>query len=156
MSDSRHETFDVGGRPRIEVSLPSGDLVFLPGEPGKVQVDVEGRNAEDLVIEQRGGRILLRTPDRSGSRWEFFDVTVRTPAGADVDVRSASADVDVQVALGSLGARLASGDVRVGEIGDDATVESASGDVELGEVGGNLDVSTASGDVELHSRSPPS
>jgi hypothetical protein len=149
MSDSRHETFDVGGRPRIEVSLPSGDIVFLPGESGKVEVDVEGRNAEDLAIEQRGGRILLRTPDGLGSRWESFDVTVRTPAGAEVDVRAASADVDVQVALGSLGARLASGDIRVGEIEGDATLESASGDVELGEVGGNLDVSTASGDVQL-------
>ncbi len=149
MSDSRHETFEVGGRPRIEVSLPSGEMVFLPGEAGKVEVDVEGRNAEDLEIEQRGGRILLRAPDRLGSRWESFDVTVRTPAGADLEVRAASADVDVRVALGSLGARLASGDIRVGEIEDDAAVESASGDVELGEVGGNLDVSTASGDVHL-------
>jgi DUF4097 and DUF4098 domain-containing protein YvlB len=149
MNGSRRETFEVGGRPRIEVSLPSGNIDFLPGEPGKVEVDVEGRNAQDLVIEQRGGRILLRTPEGLGGRWDSFDVTVRTPAGANLEVRAASADVDVQVALGSLGARLASGDVRVGEIGDDATVESASGDVELGEVGGNLDVSTASGDVEL-------
>ena len=149
MSDSRHETFEVGGRPRIEVSLPSGDMVLLPGEPGTVEVDVEGRNAEDLEIEQRGGRIFLRTPDRLGSRWASFDVTVRTPAGADLEVRAASADVNVQVALGSLGARLASGDIRVGEIEDDAIVESASGDVELGEVGGNLEVSTASGAVQL-------
>ena len=149
MSDSRHEAFDVGGRPRIEVSLPSGDIVFLPGEPGKVEVDVEGRNAEDLVIEQRGGRILLRTPDRLGGRWRSFDVTVRTPAGADVEVRAASADVNIQVALGSLGARLASGDIRAEDVEGDAAVESASGDVELGEVGGNLDVSTASGDVKL-------
>jgi len=95
MSDSRHETFEVGGRPRIEVSLPSGDMVLLPGEPGTVEVDVEGRNAEDLEIEQRGGRIFLRTPDRLGSRWASFDVTVRTPVGADLEVRAASADVDV-------------------------------------------------------------
>jgi DUF4097 and DUF4098 domain-containing protein YvlB len=149
MSDSRHETFEVGERPRIEVSLPSGDMVFLLGEAGKVEVDVEGRSAEDLVIEQRGGRIFLRTPDRLGSRWDSFDVTVRAPAGADLEVRAASADVDVQVALGSLGARLASGDIRVGEIEDGAAIESASGDVELGEVGGDLDVSTASGDVQL-------
>jgi DUF4097 and DUF4098 domain-containing protein YvlB len=149
MNGSRRETFEVGGRPRIEVSLPSGDIDFLPGEPGKVEVDVEGRNAQDLVIEQRGGRILLRTPEGLGGRWDSFDVTVRTPAGANLEVRAASADVDVQVALGSLGARLASGDIRAQDVEGDAAVESASGDVELGEVGGNLVVSTASGDVQL-------
>jgi DUF4097 and DUF4098 domain-containing protein YvlB len=149
MSDSRHETFEVGGRPRIEVNLASGDVIFLPGEPGRVEVDVEGREAEDLVIEQRGGRIFLRTPDGLGSRRASFDVTIRTPAGADLEVRVASGDVGVQVALGSLAARLASGDIRAEEIEGDAAVESASGGVDLGEVGGNLDVSTASGDVRL-------
>lgn len=149
MSDSRRETFEVGGRPGIEVNLPSGDVVFLPGEGGTVEILIEGRHADDLVVEQRGGRIVLRTSERSVSRWDSFDVTVRTPAGADLEVRAASADVDVQVALRSLGASLASGDIRVGEIEDEATVESASGNVELGEVGGNLAVSTASGDVVL-------
>ena len=149
MSDSRRETFEVGERPRIEVNLPSGEAAFLPGEPGKVEFLVEGSHADELVIEQRGGRIFLRTPERWGSRWNAFDVTVRMPAGADLEVRAASADVDVQVALGSLGASLASGDITAGDIEGDATVKSASGDVELGEVGGNLVVSTASGDVFL-------
>jgi DUF4097 and DUF4098 domain-containing protein YvlB len=149
MSDLRHEAFEVGGRPRIEVNLASGDVILLPGEPGRVEVDVEGREAENLVIEQRGGRVFLRTPDRLGSRWASFDVTIRTPAGADLEVRVASGDVGVQVALGSLAASLASGDIRAEVIEGDAAVESASGDVDLGEVDGNLDVSTASGDVRL-------
>jgi DUF4097 and DUF4098 domain-containing protein YvlB len=149
VSDSRHEEFQVGGRHRIEINLPSGEAVFLPGEPGRVDIDVEGRNAEELVIEQRGDRILLRTPHELGSRWDSFEVTVRTPAGADLEVNAASADVDVQVASGTLLARLASGGIRAGEIEGDATVQTASGDVELGEVGGNLSVSTASGDVRL-------
>jgi DUF4097 and DUF4098 domain-containing protein YvlB len=149
VSDYRRETFEVGGRPGIEVNLPSGQVDFLPGEKGTVEVLIEGSHADDLVVEQRGGRIVLRTSERSVSRWESFDVTFRTPAGADLEVRVASADVDVQVALGSLGANLASGDIRVGEIENEATVESASGEVKLGEVGGNLAVSTASGDVLL-------
>jgi DUF4097 and DUF4098 domain-containing protein YvlB len=149
VSDSRHEEFQVGGRHRIEVNLPSGEVVYLPGEPGRVEVDVEGRNAEDLVIEQRGGRIQIRTPRGAGSRWDSFEVTVRTPAGVDLEVNAASADVDVQVGLGSLTARLASGNIRAGGIEGDALVETASGDIELGEVGGNLTANTASGDVRL-------
>ena len=149
MSDSRHETFEVGGRPRIEVNLASGDVNLLPGDPGRVEVEVEGREAQDLVIEQRGGRILVRTPDGSGSRWASFDVTIRTPAGSDLEVRVASGDVGVQVDLGSLAASLASGDIRAEKIEGNVAVESASGGVDLGEVGGNLAVSTASGDVRL-------
>jgi DUF4097 and DUF4098 domain-containing protein YvlB len=149
VSDSRHEEFQVGGRHRIEVNLPSGEAVFLPGEPGRVEVEVEGRNAEELVIEQRGSRIVLRTPQGSGSRWDSFEVTVRTPANADLEVNVASVDVDVQVATGTLLARLASGGIRAGEIEGDATVQTASGDVELGEVGGSCSVNTASGDVRL-------
>ncbi len=150
MSDSRRETFEVDRRPRIEFRLPSGEASFLRGEPGRVEVLVEGRNVDELVIERRGGRIVLRVPEMSGSRWDSFDVTVRTPAGTELEVKSASADVDVEVALGSLDASLASGDIKVGDVEGDASVEAASGDVELGEVGGNLAVSTASGDVVLH------
>ena len=149
MSDSRHEEFQVGGRHRIEVNLPSGEAVFLPGEPGRVDIEVEGQNVDDLVIEQLGGRILLRTPHGSGSRWDSFDVSVRTPAGTDLEVNVASADVDVQVATGTLLARLASGGIRAGVIEGDATVQTASGDVELGQVGGSCSVNTASGDVRL-------
>jgi DUF4097 and DUF4098 domain-containing protein YvlB len=149
VSDSRHEEFQVGGRHRIEVNLPSGEAVFLPGEPGRVEVEVEGRNAEELVIEQRGSRIVLRTPQGSGSRWDSFEVTVRTPANADLEVNVASADVDVQVPAETLLANLASGGIRAGEIEGDATVQTASGDIELGEVGGSCSVNTASGDVRL-------
>ena len=92
---------------------------------------------------------MFRAPDRSGSRWDSFDVTVRTPEGTDLEVKAASAGVDVRVALGSLAASLASGDIMAGEIEGDATVETASGDVDLGGVGGNTSVGTASGDVLL-------
>ncbi|MGH3144738.1 MAG: DUF4097 family beta strand repeat-containing protein [Rubrobacter sp.] len=149
MSDARRETFEVGGRTRIELNLPSGEAVFVPGEQGKVEVQVEGYHAEVFLIEQVGGRIVLRTPGRLSSRWDSFDVSVRMPEGADLEVKAASADVGVELALGSLSADLASGDLRAQKIEGSATVETASGDVELGEVGGRLEVGTASGDVRL-------
>ncbi len=149
MSEGRREVFEVGWRPRVELSLPSGNAVFLPGDEGRVEVRVEGHHAEEFVVENLGGRIVLRTPAGSGSRWDSFDVTARVPAGVDLEVKTASADVGAEAALGSLNASLASGDLRVRKIEGNAAVESASGDVELGEVGGHLAVSTASGDVRL-------
>ena len=145
----RQDVFEVGRRPRIELSLPSGEAVFLPGDEGKVEVRVEGHHADEFVVEHLGGRIVLRSPGGARSRWDSFDVTVRAPAGVDLEVRTASADVGVEVNLGSLSVSLASGDLKARKVGGDAAVESASGDVELGEVGGDLAVSTASGDVRL-------
>lgn len=149
MSDVRRETFEVGERPGLELNLPSGDAMFLPGEPGRVEVLVNGHLAEEFLVEQVGGKVLLRTPEGWRSRWNSFDVTVRVPPGADLEVRVASADVGVKVDLGSLNARLASGDLRARNIAGDATVQSASGDVEIGEVGGNLSANTASGDIRV-------
>ena len=149
MSDARREVFEVGWRPKVELSLPSGEAVFLPGEEGVVEVRVEGHHADEFVVEHLGGRVVLRTPGGSRSRWDSFDVSVRAPAGAELEVKAASADVRAEVDLGSLNASLVSGDLKVRKIGGNAAVESASGDVELGEVDGHLAVSTASGEVRL-------
>ena len=149
MSDARRERFEVGERPGVELNLPSGKATFLPGEPGRIEVLVKGHHADEFVIEQVGGKVLLRTPGQMRSRWDSFDVTVGVPEGTDVEVRAASADVEARVALGSLAVEVASGELRVGDVGGDAAVRSASGDVEIGVVAGDLAVNTASGDVRL-------
>jgi hypothetical protein len=149
MGDARRERFEVGGRPGVNLDLPSGKAVFLAGEPGVVEVSVEGRHADEFVVERSGDKIFLRTPEGSRSRWDSFDLTVRMPQGGDVEVRAASADVEAEVELGSLAVTLASGDLRVGDVSGDAAVQSASGDVGLGEVGGSLAVNTASGGIKV-------
>lgn len=149
MSDVRRESIEVDGRTRVELNLPSGEAVFLPGGPEVVEVTVEGRQADEFVVEKVGGRILLRTPESARSRWDSFDLTVRMPAGCELEVRAASADVRAEVGLGSLKIDVASGDVVAGDVGGDAAVRSASGGVDLGGVSGDLAVNTASGDVRV-------
>ena len=149
MSDARRELFEVAGRPKVALNLPAGEARFLPGEPGRVEVTVEGRHADEFVVEEAEGGISLRTPGGTRSRWDSFEVTVKVPIGADVEVQAASADVGAAVELGSLGVELASGDLSVGDVSGNATVRAASGDVEVGSVGGELEVNTASGDVRV-------
>lgn len=149
MSDVRRETLEVGDRPKVELNLPFGSASFLSGEPGLVEILVEGHHADEFVVEEAGGRVMLRTPERLRSRWDSFDVTVRVPSGTGVEVRAASADLEASVDLGSLNVEVASGDLRVGDVSGDAHVRSASGDVEVGVVGGGLSVNTASGDISI-------
>lgn len=150
MNDARRERFEVDGPVRVELNLPSGAAAFLPGEPGVVEVSVEGDRADEFVIERVGGRVLLRTPESSRSRWDSFAVTVRMPPGCGLQVRAASADVAAEVDLGSLSVDVASGDLGVGNVRGDVAVRAASGDVEIGgAVGGDAAVNTASGDIRL-------
>lgn len=144
---TRAERLEVGGPARLDVRLPSGRLVIAPGEAGSVEVQVTGPRADEFVIEQTGDRVVLQPSEGLGGRWGSFDVTVRAPEGVELDVRAASADVDVEVGLGSLRASLASGDLRAGSVEEDAGLKSASGDLRIEAVGGRLDLSTASGEV---------
>ena len=149
MNDARRERFEVDGPVRVELNLPSGAAAFLPGEPGVVEVSVEGDRADEFVIDRVGGRVLLRTPESSRSRWDSFAVTVRMPPGCGLQVRAASADVAAEVDLGSLSVDVASGDLGVGNVRGDVAVRAASGDVEIGTVDGDAAVNTASGDIRL-------
>ena len=149
MSDARRERFEADGPVRVGLNLPSGVASFLPGEPGVVEVSVEGDRADEFVIERVGSRVLLRTPESSRSRWDSFAVTVRMPPGCGLQVRAASADVMAEVDLGSLGVEVASGDLGVGNVRGDVAVRAASGDVEIGAVGGDAAVNTASGNIRL-------
>lgn len=150
MAETRNETFEVGGNPKVELkNLASGHASFLPGEDGEVVVVVEGRHAEEFEIRQSGDAITLRAPDTLTSRWNSFEVTVRMPAGTELAANVASADVDIEVDVAKLGFNSASGDVRVKGVEGGAGVNTASGDVGVESVGGNLGVNTASGNVRV-------
>ncbi|MGH3090499.1 MAG: DUF4097 family beta strand repeat-containing protein [Rubrobacteraceae bacterium] len=150
MSEERRETFEVGGKPKVELkSLPAGHASFLPGENGSVEVAVEGYHADEFVIEQFGDRVSIQAPERLDTRWDSFEVTVRMPAGTELGANVASADVDIEVDLARLGFNSASGDLRAKSIEGNARINTASGDVSCEKVGGNVGLNTASGDVRV-------
>src|SRR5439155_947224 len=74
---------------------------------------------------------------------------VTSPPGADVEVSTASADVNGRGAFGALDVNCASGNVTFEHIAAGADVNSASGDVKLSRVEDALAVNTASGDLEV-------
>ncbi|MBA2693563.1 MAG: DUF4097 family beta strand repeat protein [Rubrobacter sp.] len=151
MGEERRETFEVGGKAKIELkSLPSGRASFLPGEDGKVEVYVRGRDVEEFLIEHFGDTIELRAPEGISTRWDSFEVEVRMPEkGVSLSANVAAADVEVGVDIETLGFNSASGNLRTKNIEGDAGVNTASGAVEIEVVGGKLGVNTASGDIRV-------
>jgi DUF4097 and DUF4098 domain-containing protein YvlB len=154
----RRETFDTPGPLELNVRVPSGDvdLETIEGSETIVEISASPEIEEEARIElrpKRDGHELMVVIEKKSGFFRSFreDVRVRisSPPGADVELSTASADVEARGDYGAAKVNTASGDIRFEHIAGDAQVNSASGDVNLGRVDGALTVNTASGDIEI-------
>jgi len=161
----RREELVVGDHAAVAITVSSGLVEARTGPSNQVNVTIVGDDADRWVVEQLGDSITIHPGERR-RRVRSAQVLVALPAGSDLDVRSASADVvlvgdlgatkirtasgDVQIeAVARLDVDTASGDARAASVASTTSCSTASGDVEMGEVGGRLTVSTASGNVRV-------
>jgi hypothetical protein len=132
------------------------------GDGHEVIVDVRDRgrifrNAEVLVAVTCPEGTSVETKSGSADvegRGRFGSVEVESGSGdvefgevADLNVGTASGDVQLGSVAADARVNTASGDVQVRSIGGDGKVNTASGDIVVREVGGELSVNSASGDV---------
>jgi DUF4097 and DUF4098 domain-containing protein YvlB len=159
-------TFEIGERPRIEFRVQSGRIDCTGGTDSSISVDVAGRGAETVRVEQEGGAIVV-SEDRSGwisGRSVRLHATI--PVGTAVELAGGSIDLHLDVEVGELVVKTASGDVgfltahsldvktasghvRGDRIIEDARIRSASGDAYIDSVDGSLSASLVSGDVRV-------
>ena len=158
-------TFETPGRVALDVEVPGGDVSVATWDEPRVDVDVRPARGDDasaaaaaetlIELVERGGRyeVSIRVPKQQGrrffSRGPELDVKIRCPQDADLELTTHSADLDGNGRLGAVGVRSASGDVRVGDVGE-LSFTTASGDLDAGTVAGSLNVKSASGDVSVH------
>jgi DUF4097 and DUF4098 domain-containing protein YvlB len=154
----RRETFETPGPLTLDIRVPSGDIDLETVEGTETVVEVSGSPEleEEARIElhpkRDGHEVSVIIEKRSGLFRAFREdvrVRVQAPPGADVEVSTASADVDARGDFGAAQINTASGDVEFEHVGGEAQVNSASGDVKLARVDGELTVNTASGDLEV-------
>ena len=153
-------SFPITGTPRLRVSVPAGS-VTAQAVDGATETTVELRPADGdsdsanrLIdrarVEQDGDTVV----DLQGD-WGFLrrvpriDCVIRTVTGAGLDLKVASADVQVLGRWGAARLASASGDVRVEEADGEVEVKGASGDVTVRRAGGEATVTTASGTVTI-------
>jgi DUF4097 and DUF4098 domain-containing protein YvlB len=154
----RRETFETQGPLELTVRVPSGDvdLETVEGTESVVEISASPEIEEEARIElhpkRDGHELSVVIEKRSGFLRSFRDdvrVRISTPPGADVELSTASADVEARGDYGAAKVNTASGDIRFEHVGGEAQVNSASGDVSLDQIDGELTVNTASGDVEI-------
>ena len=165
MPDYRFETH----RPvDLVVEISKGHVHVRCADTTESTVVVEGKHAEEVVVEQHGDTLTVSEPGRGrifGDSALRVDVVV--PEGSNPAVRTGSADVrldgraghaQLRSGSGDLGAETlqghllvetGSGGIRVDQVGGDLKVKSGSGDVEIGTAAATSTISTGSGDVSL-------
>lgn len=142
-------SFPAGSSPAFELKVASGRLDVVEAVDDHITVEVSGRGAENISVEQIGGTVSVRE-ERSRFVDRSASIRMAVPRGTDADITAASLDVYVRVELGRVHARTASGQLDFGRIGS-GEVRSASGDVHIDACGGRCQVSTASGDIRSQS-----
>jgi DUF4097 and DUF4098 domain-containing protein YvlB len=146
------KSFSTPSPVSLYVELGSGDLVIDAEATAETVVDVEGKNAEEVVVEQRGDDIVILAKQKNaGFFGSMRDLTVRVslPTDSRVSTKLGSADIRTHGRLGDTVLKSGSGDVRIDELGGETNVETGSGDVQVDLARGALQVRCGSGDVTL-------
>lgn len=170
----RSETFSTPGPVRLDLELPAGAIELETAETDETHVELESASGkasvEEMIADARielsrrgevyqvsvevrtrhgvwisfssGPDIRLGTPD--------LRLRISCPKGAELDVRTKSADLRARGEYGKVDVKTASGDINIDEAAD-TYVKSASGDIHVELVDGTLDVKTASGDLHAGS-----
>ena len=146
----REETFAIGDTGELHVVTASSDIVLKSGEPGTIDVAIQGSEAalDFFDITHVGDLVSIRLRKEGARRWlqPKTSIEVTLPPDSDVEIKTASGDVFGSVDTRDLDVATASGDVRFGDISQHARIKAASGDVSVGVVSGDLSCVSASGD----------
>jgi Putative adhesin len=170
----RSETFQTPGPVRLDIEMPAGEIEIATADTEETSVQLESDSANEQVQEmvaaariestRRGDvfHVSVEVRTRHGV-WISFsggpDIRLGTPemrlriscpAGAQLDVKTKSADLEAHGEYGDVDVKTASGDMSI-ESGRNVSVKTASGDVHFETVSGLLDIKTVSGDVHVAS-----
>jgi DUF4097 and DUF4098 domain-containing protein YvlB len=150
------KTFDTPTPTDLYVELGSGDLDLRCDDVVQTTVDIVGKDADEVVVEQRGEQIVILAPSKKvGFMVGLYNsstqlrVSVTLPHGSRLTTKLGSADLTASGRLGETRLRSGSGDVRLDEVDGDAQIETGSGGIEIGAVHGELRIKSGSGDIEI-------
>ena len=155
---------------RLFAEIGKGSVKVVATETTSTHVEITGRDADLVDVQQNGQQISVVGPRQRGG---FFgtdpglEVVITLPTGSELAVKTGSADiivtgtvatsrlksgsgdVELDAADGPLLVETGSGDIRVEEAHAELRAKSGSGDVLVVDATAALVVSTGSGDVQL-------
>jgi len=157
-----HRTFETPGRVVVVVANEAGRVDISCRETTKTEVTLESESPDSAelldgaIVEcARSGErevVVVRVPRRHRRGWTRHGgvvVQVAMPLEGDVEVTTASADIEVSGRVGRATLRSASGSIVAEDSAESVRATSASGAVKMGTVTGDLRVQSATGDLRV-------
>lgn len=167
----RSETYSTPGPLRLNLEIPAGEIEIETGNTHETHVELEAVANNDAIrdlvensrieLVQRGDghEVIVEAKARHGIFISFSrgpdirlggpDVRLRItcPHGADLEVRTKSADLRARGEYGTVDVKTASGDLQLETAKGSTRIKTASGDVHVGDVASSLEVQSVSGDL---------
>jgi DUF4097 and DUF4098 domain-containing protein YvlB len=146
------KTFHTPGPTSLYVELGAGQVTVRATETDETHVTVDGPDAEETTVDQRGDEIAVVAPERRSGLLGFgrsLTVTVTLPHDSDLTTKFGSADLEVTGRVGSVRVKTGSGAVRLGDLTGDAVIKTGTGDVEVASSLGDLRVKAGSGALRV-------
>jgi DUF4097 and DUF4098 domain-containing protein YvlB len=146
---------------RISVENISGDIVVNGGGSGdEIAIEAIKRTRGDkgqlaqieVDIEERGGRVDIRTIPMGRNSRAWVDYTITVPSSVSIEARSISGDVKVTNVQGVVRGETVSGDITMTGTPNLENAKSVSGDVALTGVSTSGDLTAGSGSGNLTAR----
>jgi DUF4097 and DUF4098 domain-containing protein YvlB len=154
------QTFTTEGLVSINVENQFGLVVVTASDSQLTTVTIEADTgaaeelADNATVECRASagrdKIRVKIPHTNGLKFlrrNGVSIHIETPIGADLDIKTASADVELNGSFGEVSVKSASGDVTADRVMGDMQVHTASSDLSVESVLGRLQFHTASGDM---------
>lgn len=154
------QNFDTTAPISVVLDIPAGRVQLVAADRTDTTVEVrpadagksrDVRTAEGTTAEYADGVLRVTTPEprnklvgTSGA----VEVTIQLPAGSDVEVRSASAELRVVGRLGAVSAQGVYRQIKIDEA-DGVRLTAVDGDVEVGRLNGPAEISTQRGDIRV-------
>lgn len=151
MSDHAEHAFDTPGPIQLFVELGKGALQVRASETTVTRVALQGRDADQVVVEQHGARLTVVAPRQRGlfGGDASLRIEVTVPSGSDVAARTGSADLSLEGDVGCGTLRSGSGDLRAASLAGPSVLETGSGDIHVDDAAGDLRAKSGSGQITL-------
>jgi DUF4097 and DUF4098 domain-containing protein YvlB len=146
-----HRTYAAEGPQQLYIEIPSGEVSVTTAEVDSVQVDVSGRRADEVIVEQRDQQIEVIAPSGVGFRTgsSNLTVTITAPSRSGLATKLGSAGVVARGVLGAVRISTGSGSVTLDEVTEPSEVKTGSGSIEVSHLHANSDLKTGSGEITV-------
>jgi len=146
-----HHSFATPEPITLHLQSNRGTVEVVADDTTETTVDITGPRADPPVRVEisRDGRTVWVEPQRRLGLHDRLAITVRLPAGSELDLHTASADVAVQGPVGEARIHTASGAIRVDHVRGASDLKTASGSVRIGAADGVVGFQSASGSLHV-------